>query len=429
MIILSRSYLSADELDYDSIAANLASGRGFSLNSTTLSIDRTPGYPFFLAVIYLIFGHNIFIAKIAQLIINALTCVILYLLTKRIFGEKIAIYTAIFVAVYPPLATMALSLYSEALFTFLFALSILLLQIAIEKERLTIFCLSGLSLALATHTRPTPILFPLMVLAAVPFLNKKRKLLLKGISIYLIVFGVVLSLWILRNYIIFREFVVFHNKGGIVLWTGNYIPGKGDFDNVITRKALIATIAKVRGINFKESDLINQSFVNDMYASVTPEIDRYLAREALKNIINNPGGFFALIPVKIIRLWTGSYAWIYNINISFGDFIRDGSLFKKYLFKFILKSATLVLSILIFLSGCLGMYIERARWRDSILILLPVLYFTLFHSIVNAFSRLGLPVVPFLLVYSVCGAAYIFRKIRYRSCRLEPRAKAWVGSI
>jgi len=408
MAIISRPYLSGDEPDYDSIAVNLASGHGFSLDSTAPSVDRTPGYPLFLALIYLLFGHNIFIAKIAQLIVNSLTCIAIYLLVKRIFGEKIAVYAAISVAIYPPLAAMSVSLYSEALFTFLFALSILLLRIAMEKERLTIFLFSGLIIALATHTHPVSVFFPLVVLITIPFFNKKRKSISKGIFCYFITFIIALSPWILRNYIVFHEFIPFSSKGGIVAWTGSYVPGKGYYDNPITKRALIATIARLKGVSFREDDLTDPVFINTMLASVTPKIDRYLAREALNSVVRHPFAFAALMPLKIIRLWTGSYSGIFNVGIPFAEFIRDVNLFKTHIFIFIFKSFIMLLSILIFLSACIGIFIERVKWRESILILLPLIYFAMFYSVLNAISRLGLPALPFLLVYSLCGILKLF---------------------
>lgn len=47
-----------------------------------------PGYPLFLAVIYTLFGPKVIILRIIQAVVGALTCVVTYLLARRLFNER-----------------------------------------------------------------------------------------------------------------------------------------------------------------------------------------------------------------------------------------------------------------------------------------------------------------------------------------------------
>ena len=49
---------------------------------------RSPVYLYFLAVIYAVFGKALTFIRVVQFVIGALSCVLLYLIGKRLFGKK-----------------------------------------------------------------------------------------------------------------------------------------------------------------------------------------------------------------------------------------------------------------------------------------------------------------------------------------------------
>ena len=75
-----------DTPEYDDYALNLLGGFGFSAN-----IKRPPVYPLFLTVIYFFFGHNFLAVRVVQAVLDAATCVLVYLLGKKIFAKPLAL--------------------------------------------------------------------------------------------------------------------------------------------------------------------------------------------------------------------------------------------------------------------------------------------------------------------------------------------------
>ena len=81
----------SDAKDYDSLGWNLARGNGFMDEAGKAEIHRSPGYPFFLAVIYKIFGHSYKHVRSWQVLFSILTLLLIFLITKDIFGKNTAL--------------------------------------------------------------------------------------------------------------------------------------------------------------------------------------------------------------------------------------------------------------------------------------------------------------------------------------------------
>ena len=52
---------------------------------------RAPLYPYFLGVIYRLFGPDYLTPRIIQAVLGSISCVLLYLITRRLFGERAAL--------------------------------------------------------------------------------------------------------------------------------------------------------------------------------------------------------------------------------------------------------------------------------------------------------------------------------------------------
>ena len=51
------------------------------------AFNAMPFYPYFLGLIYKLFGSSILIAKIIQFILGSFSCLLIYFIAKRIFGN------------------------------------------------------------------------------------------------------------------------------------------------------------------------------------------------------------------------------------------------------------------------------------------------------------------------------------------------------
>ena len=115
-----------DTIEYSIIAKNLLENHTFSKSFAAPFIPnffRSPGYPFWLAFIYLIFG-SLKPAIFLGMIIFAFSAPLTYLITREVFSEKLAFWTGIIFALEPRMAFSVPFLLSEQIFMPLFLLSI-----------------------------------------------------------------------------------------------------------------------------------------------------------------------------------------------------------------------------------------------------------------------------------------------------------------
>src|SRR5687768_16520773 len=88
-------------------------------------VIRTPGYPAFVAVIYRLFGERTLPVAVAQAVVFALICLIVYATARRVAGERTARVAALMTALFPPLPYYGALVLTEVWTTFMMALACL----------------------------------------------------------------------------------------------------------------------------------------------------------------------------------------------------------------------------------------------------------------------------------------------------------------
>ena len=105
----------------DAVGWNLANGHGYTASQTeprVPGIFRTPGYPFFLAFIYMIFGHSYVNVYFAQAVLDSFSAVVLYRIASRYVSTEIAILSGFLYALYPYPAIFCGVLHQDILLIF-----------------------------------------------------------------------------------------------------------------------------------------------------------------------------------------------------------------------------------------------------------------------------------------------------------------------
>ncbi len=235
--------LVGDELAYQQIAENVATGRGFVQNNNpffpgqTLYAWQAPLYPLSLAALYSVFGANPFVGKLYGILVGVATVYVSYDLARRVFAnERIAWMAALFVAVYPGLLTSSHLLLSETLFTFLLVLAFDLLVAATTiltpslslsergagKRGWLVLTAAGAVWGAATLTRGITLYFILPLVAWFFIaLGKDRWRAFPRALVFTLTALAVIAPWTLPNYTVFNQFVLLETKGGVNFWLGN----------------------------------------------------------------------------------------------------------------------------------------------------------------------------------------------------------------
>ena len=183
-----------DYLVYERLALNLMEHNVFSMNETppfNPTTFRSPGYPTFIAGIYLLTGRSSMAVGIAQFALLAATSFLLYLLALRHVKRTAAATGAVLCALYPPFVFTAPLFIAEILSMFLLVSGLLILD---RMKGTWSYILAGVVLGGAALARPSFILLPV---AIVPFLLAARRI--RGGLLLLAAFALVVTPWIVRN--------------------------------------------------------------------------------------------------------------------------------------------------------------------------------------------------------------------------------------
>lgn len=411
-----RHPLVADAIEYNTIGWNLAQGNGFSSQASAPyvpTMHREPVYPYFLGAIYKIFGHKHEYVYIFQISIFSLTCILVYSLTRNIFAEKEARYSAVLTALCPTLANYPSYILTETVFVFLLCLSILTLTRAAKTQKGVLFLASGAILGITVLCKVMMFLFFFMVLLVVFLLRKDWKTFFKKnishVAIFSIAFLIVLSPWVYRNY---QEFGYAHIslRGGAALWEMAY---KLDDSFEDMKKAVVFNFSEYLGnliypgvVNSPRDFILMRSKkshsreIQLQKQNFNPvEIDNIMKEEALKKIRSHRHPLLKLLahaPLEMIKMTSILYIPTLNEPHMINKFysLNNG--------KFLLSGIRAIFRLMAYLILCLaiiGMTRKRKQWKKWIFLLSIILYINLFHSILFALSRYAVPLIPFYLIF------------------------------
>jgi 4-amino-4-deoxy-L-arabinose transferase-like glycosyltransferase len=167
---------------------------------------RQPLWEFLVSSFYLIFGFNdVFVKILTPFIGSILGGLTVFLLVKKIYGEKIGFLTSVMTVTMPSVVTYALLIYVDSLFWFYFSAFVLTFMLALEEDSKRYYFLSGLLGSLAFLTKLPGVFVPLLVFLVFLyqiFIERKPFSIWKK---YLIVFIPLLlaSTFVLRDFAVY----------------------------------------------------------------------------------------------------------------------------------------------------------------------------------------------------------------------------------
>ncbi len=210
---------------YFALAQSLRAGTGLSFDGETQTSQRMPGYPLFEAVILSLPGSSLRTVQAAQIILDSLTCVLVFFLARHFLGFLPGLLSGCAAALYVPLASFSIQFMSETLFTFFLVAAVYVLAVAGLSHRGAI--MGGVLCGLATLVRPNGIFIAVFLGMWMVFpLSKWRKRIVPT-AVYASAFMLVLSPWILRNARLFGAIVPTTTRTGITTYNSYLFPEEG----------------------------------------------------------------------------------------------------------------------------------------------------------------------------------------------------------
>jgi len=212
------------------IARSIAQGHGYASpygDSTGPTAWEPPVYPYLIAAVFKLFGVYTFASAWALLTINsllsALTCIPIYLIASKTFGERVALWSARTWAFLPYIWYWSVHWIWDTTFTPLILSLILLVSLELEESRQwRNWLIFGLIWGVGALANPA-------MLAFLPFCGlwiwrqRRRRGLasLSGIAVSSAIFLLALTPWLVRNYEVFGRCVFLRDDFGLQFRLGN----------------------------------------------------------------------------------------------------------------------------------------------------------------------------------------------------------------
>ncbi len=277
--------LNKDSLLYHQMAVSLRAGAGLVNEGHPTAVVQ-PLYPLFLSGVYTLCGESFVVVFLLQVILSALTAVLLAGMTRRLAGERTGLAAGVILALYWPLALVANRLLTETLFIFFLVAACYSLVLHLHTKRMSWAVLAGLLLGLSCLARAVTLyLAPLigLWLLALAWGDRDHRRLLSGF-LFCAVFLAALVPWTVRNWNVFHAFLPGGTNSGMVLYIGNYPPGGHGF-----------------GMNLRPQDLPPE----DRYIYDLPELqfDQAMRRMAIQKLRQDPAGAAYMFVRKALFFW------------------------------------------------------------------------------------------------------------------------------
>jgi tetratricopeptide (TPR) repeat protein len=365
---------------------------------------QAPLYPYFLGIIYSIFGHDLFLVRFIQILLGSINCLLLFRITKTAFNSKVA-WIAFFIAsFYGPFLFFDAEILNPVLIIFFNLLLILVLFSFSRSFKKSQLFLAGIILGLSSITHGLVVVFLPFALIWIVFLLLKKKFtseeILKYALVFLVGFLLIISITTVRNLLVGNDFVWISSNSGINFFIGN----NPDYDH---------TTAIRPGIEWEE--LIQRPLQHGL---VKPsERSNYYWGKSFSYITHQPFSYAELLFKKFLLLMDG-----FEIKRN-----QDMYLFRNYSFvlRILLWKWLIYFPLgLVLPLGFVGMIIfvkDRSQAETKYPKSLLVLYFALSQILALLFfficDRYRIPLVPFLIIFAGFAIHRLYRMIKAKQSR------------
>ena len=400
-----------DQLWNDAVGWNLALGNGFTSSQSEPRVPgvyRTPGYPVFLSLIYRLFGHSYDAVFVAQSLLDAGSAILIGLIAMQFISAQTATITAILYALYPYPAMFCGAVHQDILLVFCFLLFLLFLSRAIVAKRFSAPFIKGAVGRGLSETLSNPQLAPpfirgenaqiipwiiVGILIGLTAYVKANMILITGIAILCILFyyraqrilkivavcgalALVLTPWIVRNYLLFGSFPPLAAGA-----TGTNL------------KLLVMELnggeQAVRKVGLARPKTEVSSLIEDgknLIASEKREADR-----AIPELKKRWPEYSLLILRHIPRLWISKYSRWYSSEIAlFGT----------------------ILSWMVLVAGLVGMFLMHKEWRGMMPLYLAVIWITMMYAPYTVEARYTMPARPVMICFIAAALMKLFSRTR-----------------
>ena len=387
-------YLAGDGRTYDEWAQRIAAGDWLGQGV----FYQTPLYPYFLGVLQLIFGHNLWLIRFVQILLGSFSCALIYLVGRKLFSRPAGIAAGFLLACYAPAIFFEALIEKSILDLFLVSLLLFLLVGAMARRGWTQWLAAGAVLGLLGLSRENALVLaavvPLWIFIyfsdqAVQTRARWAGLFFAGLLLVLVPVG-------LRNLIVGGEFKLTTSQFGPNFFIGNNPEADGTYgsvNKVIGEPQLEGTDA-ARLAERASGKRLSSGAVSD-----------YWLKKSWDYIRAEPTQWFRLLAKKWLMVWNAR-------EVEDSD---DFYIYRQWSWLLTFLSWITHFGVLAPLAAA-GAWLTCHEWRRLWLLYAMIVSFALSVAVFYVFGRYRFPLVPLLALFA--GVALV-------GLPALSRARAW----
>lgn len=454
-LVYGSTVYSIDNYWYVNHIKNYLTNGRFTVDTSKVKYEvrRTPVYPMFYGMHYLLFGEekSYYFIRFSQAIILAIATVLLFLAVVNFTGNlKVGIISALLYALQPAVVIGTHFTNSESLSSQLVCLVFFVLSIVKKQPTNKYWFLLGFTFALAVLCRPTIVFLAPSLLFAFLFFsqwNIKRSII--GSLIFALGSACLFLPWTIRNYNVTNGDIVvlekyygdpmdygmpnIHLRKWIACWINpadysserisnfmgaNILDGEPVskhhlIDSMLTRVPNEAYVGNTKQDVYNAySSLYNFYKVKYLMPSESLDSVEHIANDALIRLKQNyikaaPINYYVITPL----LFTKSI--IFQSNTTSARFLDD---YKGNLLKTGIKAVLFIINVLSFLSFIVILMYIKKHYQLYIISLLYVLctFALIIYSLQYFESRYIFPLFPFLYAILAITIVEVYQSLRKR---------------
>jgi tetratricopeptide (TPR) repeat protein len=374
------SILMGDSRQYDEWAMRIAGGQWLG----TDVFYQAPLYPYFLAVVYGIAGHDPGLVRIVQAFLGAVSCALLGIAGRRFFDYRTGIVAALLLALYPP-AIFFDGLIQKSSLDILLITAILGLVAVFQDERRWkwLVALGAAASAFVLNRENARVIFPVVVAW---LLFGFREIAIRRRAAWTAVF-VAASLAVLlpvglRNYRLGGEFLISTSQLGPNFYIGNNARASGSYDPLVPGRGDAV---------YEREDATRLASTAAGRALSPGEVSDYWLSQALAFIRSHPGRWLILIGKKLAL----------TVN---GREIADTESIEAYAdYSWVLRGLQRLNFGVLLALAAFGCWVRRNEWRRHLI--LYGFFGALALSVVAFYvvARYRHPLAPIVLLFSAAA--------------------------
>jgi tetratricopeptide (TPR) repeat protein len=402
-------HLAGDGRTYDEWAQGIAAGEWLGKSV----FYQAPLYPYFLGVLQLIIGHDLWLIRLFQIVLGSLSCALLFLAGRRLFSRAVGIVAGLILAGYAPAIFFDALIEKSILDLFILSLLLLVLVRSMDTPRWTLCLAAGVILGLLGLSRENALILAVVVppWILLYFSESSFSTRLAWVGFFFAGLFMVLLPVGVRNYAVGGEFKLTTAQFGPNFFIGNNPSADGTYGSI--RKQIGEV--QLEGVDARR--LAERETARHLSPG---EVSAHWMQKSLDFIRAEPERWFALLSKKWLMVWNAR-------EVEDSD---DLYIYRDWSWVLALLSRLNHFGIIAPLAIA-GIWLSRDQWRRLWLLHAFILILAFSVAIFYVFGRYRLPLTPLLVLFA--GAAIVafialFKQRAWRSL-IMPVALWLAGTV